>query len=86
MHFTDILKLIIKNLFAMVIGSISCFLVLWLFLMKPLLDLTIPRDNLGSVIGGAIVFPVIFSIFSIIIGAVLGLIAYNLFKFMKKGH
>ena len=84
MHFFDILKLIVKNLLSMVIGSILCLLILWLFLMKPLLELAIPRDNLGSVIGGAIAFPVIYSIFSIIIGALLGIISYNVFKLIKK--
>ena len=80
----DMLKLITKNVISMIIGSISCLLILWLFLMKPLMTLKIPRDNLGSVIGGIIVFPVIYYLFSIIIGAFLGLIAYNLFKFIKK--
>lgn len=62
----------------MVLGAITGLLILWLFLMKPLLALTIPTDNLGAVIAGAAVFPIIYSFLSIIIGAILGLTVYNI--------
>ncbi len=84
MLFKNIIKIIFKNIFSIIIGAIFGLLVLWTFLIGPLLNSALSGQNFAGVLAGALVLPIFYSIFALIVGGLLGLIVYNFMKFVKK--
>ncbi len=82
----NIIKFIFKNLLAIIAGAIFSLIFTWIFLMKYLLASSIKTDSFGSVLGGIIVFPMLYSFFALIIGGVLGIIVFNVRNALKRKY
>lgn len=84
MFFKNFIKTIFKNIASIIIGAILGLLVLWTFLIGPLMNSALSGQNFAGVLAGALVLPIFYSIFAIIIGGLLGLIVYNFLWFARK--
>jgi len=82
--FLKILKAILKNFLVFIISAIAGLIFTWAFLIKHLIESAVPKDNPIGMVIGVIILYVFYSILSFIISGILGIVAYNLFKLVRK--
>jgi len=79
----SILKVVGSNLLSFVIGAILGFIILIAFFIGPLLTKASEKAGL-AIIGLAPVLIILYGAISTIIGGILGIILFNLYKYFNK--
>lgn len=81
--FLKILKTAGKNFLAFIISAIIAEVILLVFFIGPILKSAAEKAGLGFIILGPLII-LYLSLFAIVGGGVVGIIAYNIYKLRKK--
>jgi len=77
------LNILLKNILVFLLGGLGGVLLIFLFLIRPVLERVAVKSGLAIIALGPIVI-ILYSILSFIVSGLLTVIAFNLIKIIKK--